>query len=177
MPKKLTYDELKEYIESKGYKLLSGLYNNVHQKILIKCPLGHEYKVHFNNFVQGSRCPLCCRCRESTSSKGEKEVLKYICSLTDTTVVPNDRTHIINPKTNQYLELDIFLPKIMKAIEYNGAFWHSSEKVIWKDMQKVLQCEKLGIDLLVVHEDNWIDYKDIVKKMIKNWIVKIPIEM
>lgn len=60
MGKKHTYEFVKEYIESFGYKLLSEEYINNYTKLLIKCPKGHKYEVGFNNFKQGYRCPYCC---------------------------------------------------------------------------------------------------------------------
>src|SRR6056297_2002554 len=59
MNMKLTYDYVKIFIESKGYQLLSDSYINSHTKLYVKCPIGHEYKVKFNNFQQGQRCPFC----------------------------------------------------------------------------------------------------------------------
>ena len=60
MSKKYTYEFVKEYIESFGYKLLSKKYINSHTKLLIKCPKGHEYKISFSSFKQGYRCSYCC---------------------------------------------------------------------------------------------------------------------
>ena len=61
---KQSYEEVKEYIESFGYKLLSEHYVNSHEKILIECPHGHKYEVSFCHFKgnknrKGSRCPYC----------------------------------------------------------------------------------------------------------------------
>ena len=59
--RKLTYEEVKEYIESFGYKLLSKEYISSSEKLKIKCPQGHIYDVKFNNFKNGNRCPECQR--------------------------------------------------------------------------------------------------------------------
>lgn len=53
------YQEVKEYIESQGYQLLSTHYKNVATKIQVKCPEGHIYDVSYNNFRAGKRCRLC----------------------------------------------------------------------------------------------------------------------
>ena len=60
---KLTYEEVKEFIESEGYKLLSTEYKNNSSHLDIQCPKGHNYKASFANFKRGYRCPMC---------KGEK---------------------------------------------------------------------------------------------------------
>ena len=64
---KLTYEEVKKYIESFGYKLLSDEYINAYGHLLIQCPKGHIYKSTFANFkgsknIKGHRCPYCSGC-------------------------------------------------------------------------------------------------------------------
>ena len=225
---KLSYDYVKGYIESKGYQLLSKKYINVKQKLLLKCPIGHEYKVTWSNFKIGSRCPLCnninrscsyqyiksfienegyqllskkyvnsntklllkCpkeheykvkfshfknkhRCpvcwNESTSSKQEKELQDYIESL-GYSIIRNDRSQIINPLTGHNLELDIWIPDLNKAIEYNGTYWHSLNERKEYDKIKAYQCKQKDVDLLIVNEINWINNKKNEQKLIKLWI-------
>lgn len=57
--KRWTYEEVKEYIESFGYKLLSTEYINNKSKLLLQCPNGHKWKIKYNDFQQGHRCPYC----------------------------------------------------------------------------------------------------------------------
>ena len=59
MSKRKSYEEVKAYIESFGYKLLSKEYINAHQYLLIQCDKGHKYKAVYNAFQQGKRCPYC----------------------------------------------------------------------------------------------------------------------
>lgn len=59
MGKFLTYEYVKQYIESFNYKLLSKEYINAHTKMTLICDKGHEYQVNFNNFKSGKRCPKC----------------------------------------------------------------------------------------------------------------------
>ena len=68
-PLVLTYEYVKNYIESCGYKLLSKEYKNNATYLLVWCgnPNHKPYKVKFNNFKDcNSRCPEC-----NTTSKGE----------------------------------------------------------------------------------------------------------
>lgn len=58
MGRKFTYQDVKEYVESFGYKLLSKEYNPK-EKILVQCDKGHIYEVKFYSFKNGSRCPKC----------------------------------------------------------------------------------------------------------------------
>lgn len=59
MAKKYTYEEVKQIIESHGYKLISTEYINCKTKIEVECPDGHRYFVTFDVFCQGNRCPEC----------------------------------------------------------------------------------------------------------------------
>lgn len=60
MGKKLTYEYVKEYVESFGYELLSKEYINIGTKLLLKCPKGHLYKVNFRDFkFSENRCMKC----------------------------------------------------------------------------------------------------------------------
>lgn len=58
----LSYKEVKNTIESNGYKLLSKTYNHAHDKIEVECPNGHKYEVEYANFKYGkNRCPECTK--------------------------------------------------------------------------------------------------------------------
>lgn len=57
---KYSYVEIKEYIESFGYKMLSTEYMNNREKLNILCPMGHEWSVTFSHFKdRKQRCPKC----------------------------------------------------------------------------------------------------------------------
>ena len=161
------YDYIKDYIESNGYKLLSDTYKNNKTKLEVRCPEGHRYKTRFNDFQQGLKCPICWN--ESTSSKQERELQDYVESL-GYDIVRNDRTQIINPLTNKNLELDIWIPNLNKAIEYNGIYWHGRLDIIKKDKIKAEQCKQKGIDLLIIQEDKWVNNNYMVKKIIKGFL-------
>jgi uncharacterized protein YkuJ len=158
---------VKSFIEKEGYQLLSDTYINAHTKLLLKCPIGHEYEVKFNNFKTGQRCPVCNA--ENTSSKQERELQDYIESL-GYNIIRNDRSQIINPLTGYNLELDIWIPNLKKAIEYNGTYWHNKLDMIKRDKIKADQCRQKGIDLLIVNEYNWIDNKEMEQDIIDNFL-------
>lgn len=94
-----------------------------------------------------------------TFSKGEKEVLEYVKSIYNGTIIENDRTQMEPNAENGWKsnhELDIWLPDIRVAIEYNGTYWHSLEDRKIIDHFKQLQCESKGIKLLCVLEEDWM---------------------
>jgi very-short-patch-repair endonuclease len=58
--KKLSYNEVQEYIKSQGCELLSDNYINSRTKIHILCNCGNtEWYTKFNDFKNGQRCRKC----------------------------------------------------------------------------------------------------------------------
>jgi hypothetical protein len=91
----------------------------------------------------------------------EQDLADYIKTEFNLEIVQNVR-NIISP-----LELDIYIPALKLAIEYNGAYWHSYHPEIGtcekqldfklmrsRHQQKSLACLNKGIRLLHIYEDN-----------------------
>ena len=167
--KKHDYEFVKKYFENDGYELLSKVYVNALTKLSVKCPSEHEHEVSFNSFKNSNRrCPICNN--EKTSSKAEIEIQEFVKTLTNTVVICNDRSQILNPETGWFLELDIYLPDLKKAIEYNGTYWHSSKEAKIRDQMKIKQCKNLNIDLLIINEADYINNNKEILSKIKNFI-------
>jgi len=167
--KRLIYNNVKRKIEDRGFELISKNYVRTDQKLQIKCcKCGHVFTKSF--FCFNHQISPCPRHRKDRSFY-EKEIVSLVKSIYDGVIVENDRTIVKNPITNRMLELDIYLPDIKKAIEFNGTYWHSDENTKQKDIQKIQQCSKRGIKLLVVTDTEWKRDKDIIKN-IKNFIKK-----
>lgn len=93
-----------------------------------------------------------------STSKGEKEVLEFVKSIYSGTIIENDRTQMEPNDENGWIEnheLDIWLPDIKIAIEYNGTYWHSFPERIKSDEFKQIQCESKGIRLVSISEGEW----------------------
>lgn len=83
------------------------------------------------------------------SSVGEKEVANI---FEGQNVIRHDRK-ILGGK-----ELDIYLPDLSIAVEYNGSFWHSSERKDKKYHQdKTIACAKQGIHLIHIFDYEWVN--------------------
>lgn len=54
---KFSYEEVKQIIESRNYKLLSDTYKNCMIKLHLSCPRGHDWHVSYNSFSKGTDCP------------------------------------------------------------------------------------------------------------------------
>jgi hypothetical protein len=59
MPKKLTHNQVKLFIENEGWKLFSKEYKNNNIKLEMICDQGHEQLKTFNSFQKGYRCAIC----------------------------------------------------------------------------------------------------------------------
>jgi hypothetical protein len=115
----------------------------------------------WNAIQQGYQCPICYP-RFMGDSKSEREIREFIRSL-GLSIIENDK-QLIKPK-----EVDIFIPSKNFAIELNGIFYHSEVKKDKKyHLEKTISCEKKGITLMHIFEDEWIYKKDIVKSMISH---------
>ena len=111
----------------------------------------------------------------SNVSKGEKEVLEFVKSIYHGTIIENDRTQMEPNSENKWLEnheLDIWLPDIKVAIEYNGTYWHSLPNIVDSDKFKKLQCESKGISLISISEQEWTDCQEKCKDLIRSKIGK-----
>ena len=93
--KKLTYEEVKEYIESFGYELLNEEYMNANTKLKIKCSNGHIFERTFSKFKQTQNCPYCTKTRKWTV----EEIREYLNNI--------GYTLISNEYKNNQTKLDI----------------------------------------------------------------------
>ena len=73
--KKKTFKEVKEFVESQGYELLSKEYINAGIKMEFRCTEKHEFEANWSNFQGGQRCPVCAGIRQR---KTIEEVRKYV---------------------------------------------------------------------------------------------------
>ena len=107
-------------------------------------------------------CSSCLGISRLTSA-GEKEVVQYIRSIYTGTILENDRKFIYKK------ELDIVLPESNLAFEYNGIFYHSNKRLLEPryHLDKLERCEREGIRLINIFEDEWLFKKEIVKKRIR----------
>jgi hypothetical protein len=160
--KLLNSDRLKEKVKP-NFKLdkYKGCdHNNKYSWICCKC--NNEFKDHIDD-GHIPKCPFCYPLLVGTS-KGEKEVSDF-CKQYYPNLIENSRS-IIPP-----LELDIYIPEKKLAIEFDGLYWHSEingNKDPNYHLNKTLQCEEKGIQLLHIFEDEWLNKQDIVKSIIKS---------
>lgn len=102
--KKDRYTEVKEFIESKGNRLISEEYKNNNTKLEIQCSCGNIFKASFNTFKKDEQwqCPSCGEKKRIKSMQDRVEGFKFYTY--------EDVKNIIESKTDL----------ILLSEEYNG---------------------------------------------------------
>jgi hypothetical protein len=97
-------------------------------------------------------------------SSYENEIFDYISTIYNGEIVRNTKSILIDR------EIDIYLPDKNLAIEFDGIYWHSfnNGKLNNFHLHKTNDCEKQGIQLLHIFENEWINKNDIWKSVIAN---------
>ena len=75
-----------------------------------------------------------------------------------------DVTYFFEHKIEKW-NVDFYLGN-KKIIEAQGSAWHNSEKVIEKDRRKKKELEELGYSILYIHENDFYNNKENIKKEI-----------
>jgi hypothetical protein len=111
--------------------------------------------------------------KTAATSLQEQAIIPYLESL-GVSAVANERAIIPNQ------ELDIWIPSLKLAIEWNGSYWHSYHETIgtgpkqldydfckYRHQRKALACLEVGIRLLQLYEDmNLSNWKEQIDKFI-----------
>ena len=108
---RLSYDYVRLEFKKEGYTLLSQEYKSNNTKLKVMCNKNHIYHVKYNNFKNGTRCPLC------SCSKGEDKIRFFLL---------NNNISFIPQKTfkgcklKHLLPFDFYIPYLNLCIEYDG---------------------------------------------------------
>ena len=153
-----------------NYKLIDLCYET--GDALIKCDIDHQFTTTrefiYNRFrVKSEICTICNPICDKKSG-AEVSLIKYIREIYEGRILENDR-NIINP-----FEVDIYLPDLKMAFEYNGLWWHSSEyRESNYHFLKQRSAKERDIKLITIWEDEWIFRNETTKSFILNKIGKI----
>ena len=109
---------------------------------------------------------LCKHCESfNGTSRTEKDIVEFIRSMCPSEdIIENDRS-VLSPK-----ELDVYVPGRKLAFEYDGLYWHGES---WQPnrnchLDKTKGCERQGIHLIHIFENEWREKQDIVKSRIRS---------
>ena len=135
--------------------------------ITATCDKNHNYDIDKNTLKNRIKykteiCTICNPIGSFSNSGYENNLQDFI--LRNYKETSNNKRDIINPR-----ELDIYIPELKLAFEFNGLWWHNE---IYKEnnyhFNKTELCEAKGIQLIHIYEDDWMYKQDIVKSMILN---------
>ena len=143
------------------YDYSNSEYAHTHNKIEIICPKHGAFFQTPHNHLSGMGCPRC-----STSvSKTEIKLVDCIRTFYSGEIITNSK-NIIPP-----LELDIYVPALRLAIEYNGGYWHSEKFKNKEDhLHKYNLCKDRGIRLISIWEWEYLKDRTKIENFIKNLI-------
>lgn len=140
LAKEILFDieKFKSFLEQHGVKNMALLLETSESNIYVK---------HLNfglNIISAS------------SSSYESEIATWLLSH-NIEFIQNSKK-IISP-----LELDFYLPNQKVAIEFNGLYWHSEIECKNKNyhFDKMQRCNKLGIRLIHIFEDEWRNKREV----------------
>jgi hypothetical protein len=161
---KIKYDIefIKNFLNQNGLTLL-----DIEKRIItVQCSEGHITKRKWYHTFKYKR--FCSSCK---INKPERELLNFFKELKIT------KKHRIRGIIGRQ-EIDIYLPNHDIGIEFNGLFWHSDYILKDKEYHKKKQdlCEKKGIELITIWQDEWEHKKHIVQSILKARLALNPIE-
>ena len=170
--KKRTINNIKKIIGD-DYQFINHKYNDNKTGIVVSlfhkvCGKSFDINNQYLNNRSLLEKEICLNCnpRPIGRSNMEMELYNFIKSNYNGLIIENDRKMIGK-------EIDIYLPDIKLAFEFNGLYWHSEE---YKDekyhVDKFDKCQKVGIHLIQVWEDDWLFRNEIIKSIILNKIGK-----
>ena len=138
-------------------------YEKRNKKLKMKCKIHGIFQQTPGNHLNGKGCSDCNYANKI--SKPELEIQNILEKMGYEIQTSNRK--IIHP-----YEIDIYIPKLRKAIEFNGLYWHYSKKLFRPGYhaQKSNLCREKGIKLLHIREDLWIKDKEKMEKVIKRFL-------
>lgn len=132
------------------------VYVSAKTPVIITCPRHGDFEMMPGKHLAGQRCPKCF----GRNSIAEGEIYDYLMAMTNGAY--EIKRNVKNVIPNR--ELDLYIPQIKIGIEYNGLYWHS--EACGKDrkyhINKLEECNRLGIKLVQIFEDEWLEKRDIV---------------
>ena len=124
-----------------------------------RCHCGSVFYPEINNVIGDNTNSCGC-----VKSKPQAELYSWVRGQAQDAVF-NDRS-VIGP-----LELDIWIPSRRLAIEFCGLYWHGEglcgPGARTKHLDKLEACQRAGVGLITVFEDEWCHDREAVKEHIQ----------
>lgn len=130
----------------------------------VKCGNQFQQRIHtthFNDEFAGlPRCLICYPYSENTGKSYLQRQVVQFCKQYFPDLIQNDR-RLIAP-----YQIDILIPEIKLAIEFNGNYWHSIEAGYQAGyhLMKTNMCQKNNYRLIHIFEFEWVNNKEEIQQ-------------
>lgn len=174
---KFTTEKFVDKAEKKhnnSYTYGNTAYDTATSKVTITCIKHGDFEQVANYHLSGNGCQKCAAEMPNFTSAPELELKEFLES-NGVKVIPH---HYIDG-----VQFDLYVPDHNFCIEYDGLYWHSSgsraedKKMERLHINKTDICEKYGMKLYHIWENEWLLRQDLWKSMLLsacNQNVRIP---
>jgi hypothetical protein len=174
--RKNNYEDVKNYIESFGYTLISKEYINCETKLEMICPEGHQHSSRYDNFKSGFRCNVCgIKQRTEQLKYSYQEVKDYIESfkgyelLSDNYIdcknklkIKCNQGHIFETTFDRFKNYGFYCPICSESDgEQRIRYYLKSHNYNFKGQYKIEDCKNvrsLPFDFAVFDDNNQLQF-------------------
>ena len=165
--------EKAKVVHGDKYDYSKVVYIRSHSNVEIICRKHGSFFQSPNSHLSGACCPKCAK----LISKGELKLLEFIKNVLIDKY--GSLPEIITNKSPTFFpnkqHLDIYIPSLNIAFEYNGEYWHSKEKR--KDemyhQNKSNWCSDAGVELIHIWESDWKNDKENMKCLVEKFLILV----
>ena len=152
--------ERAKVVHGNKYDYSEVYFNTVHDKIKINCPKHGFFYQNAYDHLNGHGCPRC----GIIVSKSEEEIYNMLSNKLGEGLVEQRNRKVLGDGK----EIDIYIPSIGIGAEYNGLKWHceSNLKGVNYHLNKTELCDKSGVQLIHIFEDEYETHKEVVNRML-----------
>jgi hypothetical protein len=156
-----TLEDIKNIVSKKGGKLLTDKIDNVKHRIDILCNCGYKFSITSNHMISHKQwCPVC-----GPRSKEQKEIYNILKNIFPSCQIYYNYRGFnwlkSDKKYKQRMEIDIWVPDIKLAIEYDGIQHfkptkfssNMTDEQAKKTFAEVKRRDKKKIELIEQHQD------------------------
>ena len=178
------FREIKNLVKNRGYNLLSKEEDYVNQfsKLWFICPKGHEFEMRLDGFKYGQECPYCKHenDKQRMLNGGAAYARSFLKRISKPQLKLFNETKEIYPETTlEYpclnYSIDIAIPHLRIAIEYDESYWHQDQEADDKRQKKIenegwtfLRYRDYVPSKIELERDIFFKSQHILKKRFKN---------
>lgn len=162
--RKKRFDLFSKILDLRKIEMLTPYEEHLTAKMLkFRC---QKCDIEFESiYSSGSQCTIWCPECHTYRSEGENQLEDFLRELLPGEEIRRNSKKVLPDGR----EIDLYVPSRKFAIEFDGIFWHSSENKSKRyHLSKTRACEKLGIRLIHIFENEWVHQMEKVKALIKS---------